>query len=310
MKKVKKNILIIGGTGFIGYHLCKKFIIKKWNVTSISLNFPKKKRFVKKVNYIKCDITKNKNLKKKIKNQYDYVINLGGYVDHSNKKKTYNSHYIGAKNIINFFLNKKIKLFIQVGSSAENAKIKSPQGESINGRPSGIYGRSKLKISKFLKKKKFFNFVIFRLYQIYGPEQDENRFLPILINSCLKKKFLYCSSGLKYRDFLYIDYILDAFIKALDNKKIIGKIINIGFGKPLQLLNVINLVKKEIGFLDAKFGKIKLRKDEAKQIYPNIKKANLLLKWKPRTSFNKGLSKTIKSYVNFYNNIASVQKLN
>ena len=59
---MSKKILIIGGTGFIGYHLAKKSLLKKWNVTSVSLNLPQKQRYLKKVNYIMCDISKKKML--------------------------------------------------------------------------------------------------------------------------------------------------------------------------------------------------------------------------------------------------------
>ena len=91
--KLKKNILIVGGTGFIGYHLAKKSIEKGWQVTSISSRYPKKIRYLSKVKYIICDITKKRLLNKSIRKSFDYVVNLGGYVDHSNKKKTLKSHY-------------------------------------------------------------------------------------------------------------------------------------------------------------------------------------------------------------------------
>ena len=82
-----KKILIIGGTGFLGYHLAKYCLKKNFKVTSISINFPKQVRFLKKVRYIKCDISNKKLLEKKLDNNFDYVVNFGGYVDHSNKKK-------------------------------------------------------------------------------------------------------------------------------------------------------------------------------------------------------------------------------
>ena len=86
MKK-KNKILIIGGTGFIGYHLAKKCLEKKWEVASISTKSPLKKRYIKNIKYIICDISKKNSIKNKIKEDFDFVINLGGYVDHKNIKK-------------------------------------------------------------------------------------------------------------------------------------------------------------------------------------------------------------------------------
>ena len=53
----------------------------------------------------------------------DYVINLAGYINHSNKKQTLNSHYYGCKNLVDYFrLKKNLVLFIQIGSSLEYGK--------------------------------------------------------------------------------------------------------------------------------------------------------------------------------------------
>lgn len=105
---MKQNkILITGGTGFIGYHLAKKCLKLNWSVDSISTNLPKKIRKLKKVKYIKLDISKKLKIKKKLLSNYDYVVNLAGYVDHSNKNKTLRSHFNGCKNIAEFFFELK-----------------------------------------------------------------------------------------------------------------------------------------------------------------------------------------------------------
>ena len=157
-----KKILIVGGSGFIGYHLAKRSLEKNWKVTSISSNSPKKIRYLSKVKYIRCDITNKKLLKKKIQEPFDYVVNLGGYVDHSNKKKTYKSHYEGCKNLAEIFLTKKLLSFIQIGSSLEYGISNSPQKEKIKCNLKSIksvYGKAKLLSTLYMinifKKKKF-----------------------------------------------------------------------------------------------------------------------------------------------------------
>ena len=88
----KKKILIVGGTGFIGYHLGKKCLRRKWRVVSISTTKPPSSRFLKGVKYILADISDKDELRKKIKDNFDYVVNFGGYVDHSNKiKRSYSN---------------------------------------------------------------------------------------------------------------------------------------------------------------------------------------------------------------------------
>ena len=83
---MKKKILIAGGTGFIGYHTAKKFIKQGYKVTSLSSKKPNKKRFVKKVNYLICDLTNKQQTLEVINENFDIVINLSGYVDHKKKK--------------------------------------------------------------------------------------------------------------------------------------------------------------------------------------------------------------------------------
>ena len=70
---MKKKILILGGTGFIGYHLAKESLKRGLNVTSVSKNNPIKKRYLKNVNYIIADISKKNLIKKKNCNWNDWI---------------------------------------------------------------------------------------------------------------------------------------------------------------------------------------------------------------------------------------------
>ncbi len=294
-----RSLIIFGGTGFIGYHLAKKSLHKGWTVTSVSSNKPKKSRRLAKVKYLRCDVSNNKKLKNLIKKKFSYVVNLSGYVDHSNKKKTYQSHYIGCKNIAKIFLKLKPISFVQIGSSLEYGKVNSPQNENQKSKPISVYAQSKYFSTKYLLsiyKKNKFPVTILRLYQAYGPGQELNRLIPIVINSCLNKKKFPCSEGKQYRDFIHVSDVINAIFKSLTKSKSRGQIINIGSGKAFNIKRLIKKIVKLTKGGNPQYGKIKLRKEESLKIFPSITKAKKLLKWKPKVNLNRGLISTIKSF--------------
>ena len=299
---MNKKILITGGTGFIGYHLSKKCLNLGWSVTSLSSRKPQINKKIKGVKYLKIDIT-NINKLSKIKKDFDYIVNLAGYVDHSNKKKTLESHYHGCKNLASIFEKKKIKKFVQIGSSVEYGKLKSPhvENKSCSQSTYSVYGKAKLSSTKFLldlSKKNNFPSTIIRLYLVYGPKQDINRVIPITIKNALLDKIFDCSEGSQYRDFIFIDDVINAILKILKNNKTNGEIINIGSNKPIKIRDLINKICFIIGCGKPVFGKIKMRKDETMALYPNIDKAKKVLNWRPKISLNAGLKKTIQYYKN------------
>ena len=300
---MSKKILLAGGTGFIGYHLAKKFLKLKWKVTSVSTKKPKKIRKLKKVNYLICDISDKKKLSKILPLDFDYVINLAGYVDHSNSIKTMKSHFLGCKNLSTIFKNSRIKKFIQIGSCIEYGKKKSPQIEKKinNQKIYSVYGSAKLKSTNLLLKfNREFDFpvTILRLYLIYGSHQDPNRVIPITIMKSIYDEKFDCSKGTQLRDFLHIDDLVLAITKCLRSDKSIGQVINLGSGKPIKIKKVIQKICNIIKLGKPQFGKIKYRKDEIMTLYPKINKAKRLLNWKPKITITERLKKTINFYKN------------
>ena len=134
------------------------------------------------------------------------------------------------------------------------------------------------------------------MYLAYGPRQDKNRFIPIIIDGCIKNKKFPCSTGNQLRDFIHVEDVVDAILKSLKSKSARGQIINIGSGKPRKIRNIIQSIKKISKGGHPEFGKIKLRKDEILKLYPNINKARNKINWKPKISFKEGLKSTIKYY--------------
>ncbi len=300
--KSKKKILIPGGTGFIGYHLCSFFKKKNWIVHSISKSKPKINRRVKGVRYICCNVSNKKKLKKKLDKYYNYIVNLSGYVDHSRNKSIRRTHFEGCKNLVLNFQKKPPEKFVQIGSSIEYGKFKSPQKEFLVKKKNNTfstYGNAKLSSTFFLLnlfKKKKYPTTILRLYLVYGPNQDDNRIIPFVINNSIKNKQFNCSPGYQLRDFVYINDVVSAVYKSIKSYKNNGEIINIGSGKPIKIKNLILTIVKLVGKGSPIFSKIKLRSDELINLYPNISKAKNLLNWVPKISLKNGLRKTIKFY--------------
>ena len=198
------------------------------------------------------------------------------------------------------FLKKKLKKFIQIGSSMEYGHNISPQSEKKKCNPVSNYGKAKYLATKNLIKlfiKYKFPAIILRPYQVYGPKQELNRLIPFVIQNCKKNKNFPCSNGKQYRDFLFVKDFVEAIFRCLkSNKRFNGQIINIGYGKPYNLKRLIDLIKNVIKLGKPDYGKIKLRKEENLVTYPDIKKAKRLLNWSPRTKLINGIIKTIKSY--------------
>ena len=121
-----KKILIIGGTGFLGYNISKYFLKKKFKIISISRNKPKKIKRLINVKYLYSDVSKKKKLVEILKPHLNinYLINVGGEVNHEKNQKVYKSHFLGVKTLTEIFLKTNLEKFIQIGSSMEYGKIK------------------------------------------------------------------------------------------------------------------------------------------------------------------------------------------
>ena len=225
-KKKFKNLLIIGGTGFIGTHLIKKISKSKFYIYCLSSRSLRKDRKLKNVKYILCDISNRKKLFKSLnKYNFDIIVNLGGHVNHQEWKKTYNTHYVGCKNLADYFVDKKILNFIQLSSSLEYGSNVSPHLEKMKiniKKLNTAYSIGKARATKYLltlNKKKKFPVTILRLYLVYGPEQDYNRIIPITIKNFLSKKKLPLTNCEQTRDFLYIDDFINLILKKIFFKK-------------------------------------------------------------------------------------------
>ena len=295
------KILVAGGTGFIGSHLISDLIANDNQVISISMNRQDFKKNTKNTKYIFHDLTKPFD-KKSINalSEIEYIINCSGYIDHrdflNDGKNIFTTHFNSLYLLTKIAIDLKVKALVHIGTSDEYGKNSSPINESIRESPLSPYALGKLASTHYLQqcfRNNLLNTVILRPFLVFGERQNKNRFLPYLIENCIKNNKFDVSPGEQIRDYLYIKDFNKALIKALDTPKAYGEVINIASGIPISIKDVILSVKNIIGKGDPKFGGKGYRKGESMELYANIKKAKRILDWEPEVDFKKALTKVI-----------------
>lgn len=299
------GILIIGGTGFIGKHLAERCLNETSNVTCLGLTDRLNKGYrLSGTKYLQADIC-NKDVLKSVllHKSFDYVFNLGGYIDHSHYflggRKVIESHFIGLMNLIECLDRERLKGFVQIGSSDEYGAAPAPQKETMRERPISPYSFAKVAASHFIQMlhhTEGFPGVTLRLFLVYGPGQNDQRFLPQIIKGCLNKSEFKTSEGKQLRDFCYIEDVIDAMVKAAVSPLSKGHIINIASGLPVSIKEMIGKIMALTGGGRPLWGAHPYRKGENMELYADISLAKKLLNWEPCTGLEDGLRKTIEYY--------------
>jgi nucleoside-diphosphate-sugar epimerase len=302
---MKSNVLILGGTGFIGRNLIKK-LSNKYNIDCIHLNKLDQTLKCSKVNYVKFNLHNFHLYKNIFKKRYKYVINLSGYINHdiSIKKKVniFKEHFLITVNLIDFFINKKIKKFINIGSSDEYGNLNKKLLESDKENPLSIYSLAKTCSSYYLRSMyKIYGFpsVTLRIFLAYGPGQEKIRYIPYVVSKCLKDKKIFINNKNYKRDFCYIEDVVNAIILSMKSSRSSGEIFNVGSGTKVSLFEVAKKISNLC--LTGKIVINKKKRDNNKRrenvsLCSNLNKIKKILKWTPKINLNQGLLKTIEYY--------------
>lgn len=233
------NILIIGGSGFLGSHISDELQSRGYRVTI--LDKKKTKWFNNKTNFIRGDITDIKILKKSIKNK-DVVYHFAGIADIGQSLKkpldTAKINIIPTINIMNLCVKNKVKRFI----FASTIYVHSSQG--------GFYRVSKksseLYIIEFGKVFKL-NFNILRYGTIYGPRSNLNNNLSNIIFNALTKNILkYPGSSKALRKMIHVKDAAKLSADILQRKFMNKKVILITGKKFIQIKEIIKKIRKQL----------------------------------------------------------------
>ena len=311
-------ILITGCAGFIGFHLTNK-LLKNNKVIGIdsldkyySIKLKKKRLTILKKNknfkFFKNDLNDFEKLKKNFKkSKIKYVIHLaaqpGVRISITNPYKTLKQNLLPFINILEFSRLKKIKKFIYASSSSiyGNTKLYPFNELDLNNTPVSVYGATKLSneiIAKSYSKNFGIKCVGLRFFTVYGPYgRPDMAYYDFLNKLKNNKKINVFNKGKMLRDFTYIDDVISGILNVIKkNFKDNHEVINIGKGKPDNLMDMINYLEKNY---KKKF-KIKFTNNiplgDIKKTYSNVKKAKKLINWNPKTTLNDGIKKFVTWY--------------
>ncbi len=305
-----KNYLVTGGAGFIGSHLINRLLEEGGNVTTIdNLTTGFKKNIPSEATFIKGDCGDHKVYRKIKKKKFDAIFHIAGQssgeVSFDDPIYDINSNTSSTILLLKFALKIGCKRFIFASTmSVYGVKSNSPVKESSKTFPESFYGISKLASENYLRI--FENYGIkytsLRLFNVYGPGQNMTNlrqgmvsiFMSQLIN--LGKIHVKGSSS-RYRDFIYIDDVVEYFYRCLNNNKSKGKIINIGTGKKTFVYQIIDKLKS---YTTDKRIPVKYNgstKGDIKGIYADTKLKKEIFGKIKETKIQEGLFKMYKSSI-------------
>tara|TARA_B100001027_G_C16248803_1_gene323376 strand:+ start:466 stop:1443 length:978 start_codon:yes stop_codon:yes gene_type:complete len=303
------KVIVTGGAGFIGSHLVKKLLDKKYEIIVID-NFSTGrlsniKEFKKKIKIINADISKQGSWSKYF-NKVQAVFHLAALADIvpsiQNPEKYFEANVLGTKNILNVcILNKIPRIIYSASSSCYGIPKKYPTSENENIDPRYPYALTKrIGEEMLLHYSRIYNIKVLslRLFNVYGTKSRTSGTYGAMFGVFLKQK-LACKpltvvgNGNQKRDFTYVSDIVEAFHKCLFYKGKI-KIFNVGTGKPISVNKIVRILK---------CNKIKIpkRPGEPDITHANINLVRKELKWQPKITIEKGISLILKD-LNYWEN--------
>lgn len=311
-----KKILITGGAGFIGSHLCERLINNNKvviydNCHRDALQYTGLKDN-KNLTFVKADILDAKKINKAMRG-CDIVIHLAAIagVDTVIKKPivTMKINLLGTYNALESAIANKIKLFVNFSTSevygpytykgAESSM--TTQGEV--GQMRWTYAVSKLAaehLSHCYYQEYGMAFVSVRPFNIYGPRQvGEGAIHKFIARAVNNEDIVIYGDGTQIRAWCYIDDFAAGVISTLSNTKAAGHVFNLG--NPQSTVTMLQLAKRiiELGNSSSRIVFKENSMPDVEVRVPSIKKAQKLLGFNPLVSLDDGIIKTFQWYKGF-----------
>lgn len=288
------EVLITGINGFIGRHLALALVNKGHKVFGIGRE--------------EGGVLNEKLIDKAVRNS-EVVIHLAALTSHKdivdNKFETLETNFIGTKNVLNAFIKSKTaRKFLYASTGKVYGKIvRLPIPEEHPTDPLNILGKSKLITERLID---FYassslgvsskEFIILRIFNVYGRGQKDNFLIPTILKQLESGNELVLGDIKAKRDYVYIDDVVDGFVRAIQKRGLEGlSIYNICSGKSFSAQEIVEMISQIKGVkIKIKSDSKKIRKDEVDDEYGSFKKAKKVLGWVPKVTLSKGLLKILE----------------
>lgn len=295
------NILITGVAGFIGSHIARRFLNEGFNVIGIDdLSNGKRKNIPREVNFFNIDLIDSSSLSK-IPSNCDLILHLAGQssgeISFHNPIEDLRKNTISTLNLIKYGIKNKTKRFVYASSMSVYGDVNcSTKGvsEQYSLEPISCYGIGKLASEKYLNVyKDQLPFVSLRMFNVYGPGQDMENMKQGMVSIYLSQAIKYGSISVKgslsrFRDFIFIDDVVEAWYRASFDKNAINQAINIGTGKKTNVSEILEVIK-DITQIDQIIVEEGTPCDQL-GIYSDNTKLTNVLNFKPKINLFEGLN--------------------
>ena len=315
------NILITGGAGFIGSHLCDKLLESGHRVICIDNfstgnadNLKDASKFGSDMVFLKGDVNRHEELENVFKRHNISTVFHYAAVVGVRRTIEYPSAVLedieGIKNILELSFKYKIKKVIYASSSEVYGEpLEIPTREESNINPGLTYAAVKLIGERYFRayfEKHNLRTCCLRLFNVYGPRQNASSYgfvVGILISRALRNEdIIIYGDGIQTRDFTYISDVVNSSEKALYSENCDGEVINIGTGARTTILS---LAKTAIKLTNSR-SKIKYlprRENDILNRCAQINKMADILKYVPRYSLVEGLERSVEWYKTHANTV-------
>lgn len=308
------NILVTGGTGFIGSHLCEKLLKLGNTVFCIDNNYTGSKNNIEDLLdndnfvYVQHDVNKKIIIESPIHQIYHLACPASPPKYQIDPIFTLKTCFIGTLNILELAVAKKATILLTSTSEIYGEPLISPQNEDYRGNVNTLGIRSCYDEGKRIAETLLMDFHrkydldirIARIFNTYGPKMDieDGRVVSNFINQALNNiDITIYGKGLQTRSFCYIDDQIDGLIKLMTSNYI-GPI-NIGSPNELTIKELSEIILKLTGSSSPVIFK-ELPSDDPTNRKPDISLANKILDWNPKYELEEGLIKTIDYFTDIY----------